>query len=220
VGYKIANHYSRIAMEMHPELDPSVRHLAWFDLDSYYGQEYWLSMELAGRFAHANHVVIHQRIAKAIGYKPVAVVENHHNFAWKETIPAPNGSSEGERTVIVHRKGATPAGKGVYGVIPGSMADPGYVVRGRGLVESLRSTSHGAGRQMSRRAALSKITKTERDRYLKDHGVTLLSGGMDEAPQAYKSINEVMAAQSELADIVGRFKPIIVRMADDGGDEG
>lgn len=220
VGYKIANHYSRMAMDMHPELDASVRHLAWFDLDSYYGQEYWLSMELAGRFAHANHEVIHQRIAKAIGLKPAAVVENHHNFAWKETIPAPKGSSEGERTVIVHRKGATPAEKGVYGVIPGSMADPGYVVRGRGLVESLRSTSHGAGRQMSRRAALSKITKTERDRYLKERGVTLLSGGMDEAPQAYKSINEVMAAQSELADIVGRFKPMIVRMADDGGDEG
>jgi tRNA-splicing ligase RtcB len=101
-------------------------------------------MELAGRFASANHYIIHKRVAASVGLKEVAVVENHHNFAWHEKL------ADG-REVIVHRKGATPAGVGVFGVIPGSMGDAGYVVRGRGVSESLESASHGAGRLMSRR---------------------------------------------------------------------
>jgi tRNA-splicing ligase RtcB (3'-phosphate/5'-hydroxy nucleic acid ligase) len=220
VGFKIANLYSRLAKEMRPDLDPSVSNLAWFDMDSHYGQEYWLSMELAGRFASANHEVIHNRVTTAIGLKPEVVIENHHNFAWKETIPAPEGFATGERTVIVHRKGATPAGQGVHGIIPGSMGDEGYVVRGRGMVESINSASHGAGRAMSRKQATASITKTERDKYLRAKNITLLGGGMDEAPQAYKRIGDVIGAQHELVDILGSFMPLMVRMADDGKDEG
>lgn len=212
VGFKIANHYSEVAQALHPNLDKSIRYLSWLPLDWHEGQEYWLSMELAGRFASANHEVIHKRVAKSVGLKPVAVVENHHNFAWKETLPKPKGEGSGSRTLIVHRKGATPAGKGVMGLIPGSMADPGYLVRGKGVLESLNSASHGAGRAMSRRAALQTITKTERDKYLKAHGVTLIGAGLDESPQAYKNVEQVMAAQSELLDVVGKFKPIMVRM--------
>ncbi len=212
VGYRIANHYSELAKKLHQNLDKSVSHLAWLPLDWHEGQEYWLSMELAGRFASANHEVIHKRVAKAVGLKPVAVVENHHNFAWRETIPAPAGFGSTERSVIVHRKGATPAGKDVLGVIPGSMADPAFLVRGKGVAESLNSAAHGAGRAMSRRAALESITKTERDRYLKERGVTLIGAGLDESPQAYKNVEQVIAAQSELLDIVGKFKPIMVRM--------
>lgn len=211
-GYKIANHYSQLAMKLHPELDKQVRHLAWLALDSHAGQEYWLSMELAGRYASANHQVIHQRVAKAAGLKPAAVVENHHNFAWKERVPAPRGSVDAEREVIVHRKGATPAGKGILGVIPGSMGDAGYVVRGRGAQAALNSAAHGAGRQLSRKAALNSITKTERDRYIKGRGVTLIGGDLDESPQAYKDIEAVMAAQTDLVEIVGKFFPRIVRM--------
>jgi tRNA-splicing ligase RtcB len=218
VGFKIANHYSQRAMEMHPELDKSVRHLGWFPLDWHEGQEYWISMELAGKFASANHQVIHQRVAKAVGVKPAAVVENHHNFAWKEHIPAPSGFATAEREVVVHRKGATPAAKGVFGVIPGSMADPGYVVRGVGNIEAINSASHGAGRAMSRKAALQRITKTERDRYLKERAVTLIGGGLDESPQAYKRIDDIIGAQSELVEIVGKFRPIMVRMAMEAGD--
>ncbi|MCC6613590.1 MAG: RtcB family protein [Anaerolineae bacterium] len=220
VGFKIANFYSKLAQEFHPYLDPAVRHLAWFAMDSHYGQEYWLSMELAGRFAAANHEVIHRRIAKAIGYKPLLSVENHHNFAWKELLPAPAGFQGGEREVIVHRKGATPAGKDVYGIIPGSMGDAGYLVRGRGSVQALNSASHGAGRQMSRRKAIESITRTERDRYLKERGVTLIGGGLDESPQAYKRIDDIIDAQADLIDIAGKFMPIMVRMASDGKDEG
>ncbi len=218
VGFKIANHYSQLAMSLHPALDKAVRHLAWLTLDSTEGQEYWLSMELAGRFAAANHEVIHQRVARAVGLKPIAVVENHHNFAWKERLPPLPGFTGRERDVIIHRKGATPAGKGVLGIIPGSMADPGYLVRGLGNPKSLNSAAHGAGRVLSRKAALSTVTKTERDRYLKERGVTLLGGGLDEAPQAYKPIETIMAAQSDLVSIVGVFQPLLVRMAGERGD--
>ena len=211
VGAKIVDRFSKLAMEKHPDLDKSVRHLAWLSLDSEDGQEYWLSMELAGRFASANHYIIHQRVAEAVGLKEAAVVENHHNFAWAEKL------NDG-RDVIVHRKGATPAGKGVLGVIPGSMGDAGYVVRGRGVGESLESASHGAGRLMSRKTALNSISRSARDEYLKERSVTLLGGGLDESPQAYKPIEAIIAAQHDLVDVIGKFTPRIVRMADEPGD--
>lgn len=211
VGAKIANRFSKVAMEKHPDLDKSVKHLAWLSLDSEDGQEYWISMELAGRFASANHYIIHRRVANAVGLKEVAVVENHHNFAWNESLP------DG-RNVIVHRKGATPAGEGVLGVIPGSMGDSGYVVRGKGDGNSLSSASHGAGRLMSRTAALKSISRLARTEYLKKNNVTLLGGGLDESPQAYKRIEQVIAAQTDLVDVIGKFTPRIVRMADEPGD--
>jgi tRNA-splicing ligase RtcB (3'-phosphate/5'-hydroxy nucleic acid ligase) len=211
VGFKIADRFSKLAMELHPHLDKSVRHLAWLSLDSEAGLEYWLSMELAGRFASANHYIIHKRVAASVGLKEVAFVENHHNFAWREKLP------DG-REVIVHRKGATPAGIGVLGVIPGSMGDAGYVVRGRGISESLESASHGAGRLMSRKSAVNSISKSARDAYLKERGVTLLGGGIDESPQAYKPIDEVIATQHDLVEVIGKFTPRVVRMADEPGD--
>jgi len=217
VGFRIANHYSEAAMKLHPNLDKSVRHLAWLPLEWQEGHDYWLAMELAGRFAAANHAVIHQRVAKAAGLKIVAVIENHHNFAWKERLQFPAGFADADREVIVHRKGATPAGAGVLGVIPGSMADPGFVVRGIGNAAALNSAAHGAGRAMSRSAAMKSITKSERDRYLKARGVTLLGGGLDESPQAYKNIENVIAAQADLVEIVGRFSPMIVQMDGTGG---
>jgi len=210
VGFKIANEFSRIARERHPTLDDKVRHLAWLNIDSEAGAEYWLSMELAGKFASANHAVIHQRVAKAAGVAEIAAVENHHNFAWREIV-------EGEEA-IVHRKGATPASVGVFGVIPGSMGDAGYVIEGRGVAASLNSASHGAGRKLSRRAAKKSITKTERDKYLAQRGVKLLGGGLDESPQAYKDIEAVIGAQSDLVKIVGKFSPKVVRMADEPGE--
>ncbi len=211
VGFKIAEHYSKLAMQIHPHLDKSIRHLAWLSLASEAGQEYWLAMELAGRFAAANHYVIHKRVAAAMGLKEIAAIENHHNFAWEERLP------DG-RQVIVHRKGATPAGSGVLGVIPGSMGDAGYLVRGKGNAESLQSASHGAGRLMSRKAAIHSISKSARDAYLAERGVTLLGGGLDESPQAYKPIEEIIAAQADLVEVLGRFQPRIVRMANEPGD--
>jgi tRNA-splicing ligase RtcB len=117
-GGSVAQHYSKTAMNMHPELPKELLHLAWFDLDSDLGREYWAAMELMGRYAAANHELIHHHIARSLKTKVLLDIENHHNFAWKE-------SHFGEE-VIVHRKGATPADEGVLGIIPGSMATPGY----------------------------------------------------------------------------------------------
>jgi tRNA-splicing ligase RtcB (3'-phosphate/5'-hydroxy nucleic acid ligase) len=207
-GYQVADRYSKIAMDYHPNLDKSVKHLAWLPLDWDMGREYWLSMELAGQYAAANHEIIHTRLAKAINQKPVAVVENHHNFAWKETIKIDGEQKE----VIVHRKGATPAGKGVLGIIPGSMGDSGFVVRGKGNNSAINSASHGAGRVLSRRKARQSITKRMQRKYLQERGIMLIGGDLDESPQAYKRIEDVIAAQSDLVDIIGEFKPVIVRM--------
>ena len=207
LGARIANHYTKLAMEQ-CTLAKEARHLAWLSLDSELGQEYWMAMTLAGDYASACHDHIHRRLAKALGEKPIAKVENHHNYAWKEQLF--NG-----REVIVHRKGATPAGKGVLGIIPGSMTAPGFIVRGKGNAESLSSASHGAGRTMSRTEAKNSLTKSQVKTYLTEHGVSLIGGGLDEAPMAYKDIHAVMASQQELIDIVGEFYPKIVRMCGD-----
>ena len=208
VGFKIANRYSKIAKQKHPKLEGSAAELAWLDLTAEEGEEYWIGMQLAGRFASANHAVIHDKVAKALGEEVAMKVENHHNYAWKEEV-------EG-REAIVHRKGATPAGAGVMGVIPGSMGDPGYVVRGRGNEASLNSASHGAGRLMSRTAAVKSIPEERWKSYLAERGVTLIGGSVDEAPMAYKNIETVVGLQGHLVDLVGRFTPKIVRM-DAGG---
>src|SRR5690606_33402361 len=172
---------------------------------------YWLAMNLAGDYASACHEVIHEKIRLALGAGLLAKVENHHNFAWKEKW---NGQE-----VIVHRKGATPAAKGVLGIIPGSMASPGFLVRGKGATASIASASHGAGRLMSRTQAVKTLSTDDLNRLLADEGVTLLGAGMDEAPMAYKNIHEVMAAQKDLVDVVAQFAPKMVRMADDGSRE-
>jgi RNA-splicing ligase RtcB len=137
---------------------------------------------------------------------------NHHNFAWKERHVIQGV----EREVIVHRKGATPAGAGVLGIIPGSMASPGFVVRGKGDPESLTSASHGAGRVMSRTRAMQSFTWNAVKKLLAENDVTLLSAGLDEAPGVYKDIAQVMAAQTGLVEVLGRFDPKLVKMCPSG----
>jgi tRNA-splicing ligase RtcB len=204
-GARIAGHYTKTARALHPELPDELSNLAWLELDSEQGQEYWGAMNLMGEFAAASHEVIHARLARALGAGVLADVENHHNFAWIERHDG--------RDVVVHRKGATPARAGVLGVIPGSMATPGFVVRGRGSAASLESASHGAGRVMSRTAARRSFTWKQVQPLLDRAGVKLLSAGIDENPLVYKDINAVIAAQSDLVDVVARFSPRIVRMA-------
>ena len=207
-GAQVADHFSKLAAKLHPELPKNLIHLAWLSLDSEPGQEYWNAMELMGRYAAANHACIHKHVAKALGVRSLLDIENHHNFAWIE-------QHQGRR-MVVHRKGATPAGEGVIGIIPGSMATPGYVVRGKGHPESLNSASHGAGRRMSRKKAKETLTASAMKKFLEERGVTLLSAGIDEAPMAYKDIEQVMAAQEDLVEILARFTPKLVKMAPAG----
>jgi tRNA-splicing ligase RtcB len=99
------------------------------------------------------------------------------------------------------------------------MGSPGFVVRGKGDQASLRSCSHGAGRLMSRAAAFRTLDAGTVRAYLEANGVELISGGLDEAPMAYKDIHAVMAAQSDLVDIIARFEPRLVKMAPGGAKE-
>jgi tRNA-splicing ligase RtcB len=212
-GAQVAQHYSRAAKELHPELSQELSQLAWLDLSTEVGQEYWAAMELMGRYAAANHQLIHAHVARALGVDVRLDIENHHNFAWRERHRLPDGT---EAEVIVHRKGATPAGTGVLGIIPGSMGTPGYVVRGKGKAESLNSAAHGAGRRMSRTKAKKLFTWEVAQTFLRERGVTLLSAGLDEVPMAYKDIDEVMAAQRDLVEPLARFEPRLVKMAPSG----
>ena len=206
LGANIANHFTKIAKQKR-FLPKEAANLSWLNLDEDEGIEYWIAMNLAGDYASACHYVIHEKIAKQIG-QPLKIVENHHNFAWKEIF-------EG-REVIVHRKGATPAGKNVLGIIPGSMTAAGFIVKGKGEAASLSSAAHGTGRKMSRTAALKTITQNILRDELEKHNVKLIGGGLDEAPHAYKDIEVVMQSQKQLVDIVGKFYPKIVKM-DSGG---
>lgn len=203
-GSEVCKHYTRIAKDK-LELSGEAARLAWLELDSEEGQEYWAAMNLAGDYSHANHRIIHRRMAKAFGEKPLAIIENHHNFAWKETLDT------GEE-IIIHRKGATPAGIGDVGIIPGTMASPAFIVTGKGNEEALNSASHGAGRLMSRNVAKQTFTESQMKKYLTEQGVELMGGGIDESPFAYKDIREVMKYQKDLVEILGVFYPRIVRM--------
>ncbi len=180
------------------------KNLAWLTLDEAEGMEYWLAMNLAGDYASACHHIIHAKIAKQLGQRPLKMVENHHNFAWKEKW---NGQE-----VIVHRKGATPAGENVLGIIPGSMTADGFIVKGKGEEAAVNSASHGAGRKMSRTRAMASVTDKEFREELQKFGVKLMGGGLDESPFAYKDIEMVMQSQRALVDVVGRFTPKIVKM--------
>jgi tRNA-splicing ligase RtcB len=195
-------------MALHPELPKQHRHLSWLNLDTEEGHDYWQAMELMGRYAAANHELIHRHIAEELSAECIAGVENHHNFAWIE-------AHDGEE-LVVHRKGATPAGREVLGIIPGSMATPAYVVRGTGSDDSLQSASHGAGRRMSRKQAKKRFRWSDVATMLRTNRIRLLSAGLDEVPMAYKDIDAVMAAQKDLVRPIARFHPRLVKMAPGG----
>ncbi|HMJ88210.1 MAG TPA: RtcB family protein [Candidatus Acidoferrum sp.] len=211
-GASVCDFYSKLAVKKHPELPKELQRLAWLSLDDADGQEYWAAMELMGEYAAANHACIHRHIAGNLGATVLLDLENHHNFAWKEKHVI-DGK---ERELIVHRKGATPAGNGVLGIIPGSMATPGFVVRGKGNAPSLNSASHGAGRVMSRTKASQTFNWKDVNAFLRERGVTLMSAGLDEVPMVYKDIHTVMAAQSDLVEVIGQFDPKLVKMAPHG----
>ena len=208
-GYGIAKFYTDLATDK-CRLPKPAQHLAWLSMDDDDGKEYWEAMNLAGDYAKACHYIIHNRIVKALKCQVKIDYENHHNFAWKEKIEMGNGEF---KDVIVHRKGATPAGCGVMGIIPSSMSTPAYLVEGKGCQGSLNSSSHGTGRLMSRKQAKETFTMSDMKKDLESKGVELIGGGLDECMSAYKSVEAVMEEQKDLVSIKGSFMPWMVRMA-------
>jgi tRNA-splicing ligase RtcB len=145
--------------------------------------------------------LLRKRLKMDLTFGPDAAINIHHNYANQETAYG--------RTVWVHRKGATFAGAGVLGIIPGSMATGSYIVRGLGNLESFQSCSHGAGRVMSRGEAVRKITLESFAHKMKGIVAETTREYLDEAPQAYKDLDTVILNQADLVEPVRRLQPLM-----------
>ena len=202
------------------------------DLNAPSGHDYWQLMQLAGRYAYAGREWVARKVVSLIGARELELVHNHHNFAWRE-------AHAGEELVVV-RKGATPAFAGQTGFVGGSMGDEALIVRGTaspadspiGAAQraALFSTIHGAGRVMSRTQAAGKrnrktgavispgrVTDEMMREWLKEKGVVLRGGGLDESPHAYRRLPAVLAAQEGTVEVLHTLRPLVVVMA--GADE-
>jgi tRNA-splicing ligase RtcB len=200
-------------------------------LDQPVGHDYWHLMNLAGRYAYAGREWVARRVVALLGAKEVELVHNHHNFAWQE-------QHEGE-TLVVVRKGATPAFPGQKGFVGGSMGDDAVIIQGSAATDgdteqlqraALYSTVHGAGRVMSRTQAAGKrnrrtgrvlspgrVTPEMMQAWVREKGVILRGGGLDESPHVYRRLPEVLAAQGGTIQVLHTLRPLVVVMA--GADE-
>ncbi|MBY3263847.1 RtcB family protein [Rhizobium laguerreae] len=218
LGHKITTKYLAMAgakdgMEVPPALLPA---------DSDMGRGYLAGIELGGLYAYAGREWVVERVRKIIGGAVTFSVHNHHNFAWRETH---NGAD-----MWVVRKGATPAFPGQFGFVGGSMGDDAVILRGVDSPESaasLYSTVHGAGRVMSRTEARGRFVKVdgkkirqpgkvrhdEWQQWIRGKGVTVLGSDLDEAPQAYRRLPDVLAAHAGTIAIEHVLRPRGVIMA-------
>jgi tRNA-splicing ligase RtcB len=192
-------------------------------LSSPLGEAYWNLMNLAGQYAYAGREWVARKVVSILGANETELVHNHHNFAWKEM--------HDDHELVVVRKGATPAFPGQQGFVGGSMGDNAVILTGNGTDtarEALFSTVHGAGRVMSRTQARGKlkgwgkkarivspglISPEMMRTWLDEKGVILKGGGLDEAPQAYRRLPDVLAAQGDTIKVLHDLKPLVVVMA-------
>ena len=201
------------------------------DLSDPIGHDYWHLMNLAGEYAYAGREWVARKVLALLGGVELELVHNHHNFAWKE-------EHYGDEVVVI-RKGATPAFPGQKGFIGGSMGDDAVIVQGvptdstsSEVVElqksALFSTVHGAGRVMSRTQAAGKRDRRSgrqlsrgdvspnmmRD-WVREKGVVVRGGGVDESPHVYRRLPDVLAAQGGTIEVLHTLRPVIVVMAGD-----
>ena len=196
-------------------------------LDKPMGQDYWALMSLAGEYAYAGREWVARKVVSIFGGTEQELVHNHHNFAWRE-------EHDGRQLVVV-RKGATPAFPGQKGFIGGSMGDDAVIVQGvqNALDETkellrgaMFSTVHGAGRVMSRTAAAGKrnwktgkilkpgaVSPKMMHDWVREKGVVLRGGGLDESPHAYRRLPDVLEAQKGTIEVLHTLRPLIVVMA-------
>lgn len=192
-------------------------------LDTPLGHDYWHLMNLAGEYAYAGREWVTRKVVSMLGANEVEMIHNHHNFAWSE-------EHFGERYIVV-RKGATPAFPNQKGFVGGSMGDDSVILEGveseRGP-DALYSTVHGAGRVMSRTEAAGKSKGWGRNKvrvsagkisaemladWIGPRGLILRGGGLDEAPQAYRRLPDVLEAQGDTIRVTETLTPLIVVMA-------
>ena len=175
------------------------------------GRRYIAAMELAGRYAYAGREWVVERVRRIIGGAVTETVHNHHNYAWRETHDG--------RDLWVVRKGATPAWPGQRGFVGGSMGDDAVIVEGidgPSARASLYSTVHGAGRLVGRQEAKRMFTQAEMDAWLKERGVLLAGGDLDESPMAYRRLPEVLAQHAGTIRVLHTLRPFAVAMAGAG----
>ena len=225
LGKRIADHYNKIAMSLNEKWYSSVTpnmQLAFLPIDDPYGKAYMHEMDFAVRFAKYNRKLMMDRIADILldlrhstGFlqicdSGVPVLDVPHNYARLENHYNTN--------VMVHRKGATKAADGGYGIIPGSQGTSSYIVIGKGNPESFESCSHGAGRLMGRNEARRTLDLQKEIERLDSQGIVhsvRSEHDLDEAAGAYKNIDVVMENQKDLVDIAVKLKPLAVIKADE-----
>ena len=183
------------------------RDLAWLAEGSPAFEEYIEAVQWAQDYAMENRREMMRSILAAIEphLPPFRIVDEaiecHHNYVARETHFGEN--------LFVTRKGAIRAGEGEMGIIPGSMGAKSYIVRGKGNPDSLCSCAHGAGRLMSRTEAKKRFSQADVERQTAGVECRKDAGVVDEIPGAYKPIDEVMANQSDLVDVVHTLKQVI-----------
>lgn len=208
LGFKSATKYLRLAGGKDTMFGPPtiVR------TDTELGQRYIAAMELAGRYAYANRLEVIETIRRILGAKEVELVTNHHNYSFRE-------EHFGEMLWVV-RKGSTPAFPGQRSFVGGSMGDDAVIIEGIDSERSraaLYSTIHGAGRVMSRTEAKRTFTRHQMEVWVRDRGVTLIGGDVDESPMSYRRLDDVLKQHEGTIKVVHRLRPFGVLMA--RGDE-
>ena len=210
IGFKVANHHNNVAKELNKKWAskiPPSHDLAFLPMKSDEAKQYIDEMNYCLEFAFANRLHMMNNVQEAFNEFVECefddVINIHHNFAAME--------NHYDKNVMVHRKGATKATKGLIGIIPGSQGTCSYIVRGLGNKESFESCSHGAGRKMGRNVARRELNLEAEQKLLDDkgvvHGVRAVQD-LDEAPSAYKDINIVMKDQEDLVEILTKLEPL------------
>ena len=213
-GAAVCDHYSKLAMAQHPDLPKEHKHLAWLSLDSAEGQEYWAAMELMGRYAAANHSLIHRHLARHLGLQGAARRREPPQLRLEGTPRDRRASSA--RWWCIARAPRRP-GAGVLGIIPGSMATPGFLVRGKGNAASLKSASHGAGRVMSRTKAIETFEWDKVNRRAEGARREAHLGRPRRGARWFtRTSTRSWRRKRDLVEVLGRFDPKLVKMAPHG----
>ena len=211
IGNRVAQHYDLVAKNMLQRQGVDTKKLKginYMPIESQEGQDYLRDMEWCQQYAFHNRRVMKEIMLEIVdqvtGHKAdmKQAVNIHHNYCQCEDCG-------GNRKLYVTRKGATSAREGEMGIIPGSMGTGSFITRGKGNLDSWNSSSHGAGRRLSRTKAHSDITQADFETSMTGILCDTHPSVKDEAPQAYKDLTQVMQQQESLTDIVHRLLPLI-----------
>jgi tRNA-splicing ligase RtcB (3'-phosphate/5'-hydroxy nucleic acid ligase) len=204
MGNKIGSYFTGLAQAICDSFFITLPHrdLAYLPATTVEFKHYQTAVQLAQKFAWHNRIIMANAVIATLATQPIdEPVHCHHNYiSWERHFG---------KEVMVTRKGAVRADKGMFGIIPGSMGARTYIVEGLGERESFCSCSHGAGRKMSRTEAEKTFTLADLERSTRGVECDKSEGVIDEAPGAYKDIEAVMAAQRDLVKPVVRMKQFV-----------